>query len=274
MRRRIQVITAFGLALMCFSTAHSFGRAGHEIVGGIAEYYLCDNAREQITELLGDTSLGRASLWPDWIRREEAWRHTRPWHYINVPDHSTLEGNIAAKGGDILQAIERFYADLANPDLPRTERVNALRFLSHFIADVHQPLHVGRAEDRGGNSIRVRVDGKLTNLHAVWDAQGLLRRSRGTGPESGRLAALIELTADRLVRLQTSGPREWARESVELRDQVYSFDLQSPENAVILDAGYLAAATETLDIRLSEAGVRLAGVLNEIFCPAVNTETH
>ena len=169
---------------------------------------------------------------------------------------------------NVMWAIDEFERQLGDAQLSPAKRATALRFLAHFIADVHQPLHVGRAEDRGGNEIKVRVGGRRTNLHAVWDAQSLLRDAQAEREDAGeaRLQALLGLTADRIEALQTGGPVDWAVESQALRPEVYAYG--TPENGadIELDAAYQAAALEILSLRLSQAGVRLAGRINGLFC--------
>jgi len=138
----------------------------------------------------------------------------------------------------------------------------------HLIADVHQPLHVGRYEDRGGNKIAVRIDGRKANLHKFWDAQWLLKldRSSHATDTAGQAASIDALGAERIGALQSSDVLDWARESKALRPQVYAFGALMSGEPVTLDAQYNAAALEISRERLAAAGIRLAGTLNDIFC--------
>ncbi len=264
MRSSAQLIGLFIIGFLPVSYTYAYGSLGHEIVGEIAEFYLCERASDEVARLLKGESLGRASRWPDWIRKDPKWRKSRPWHFINVADNGRIEEVTGRPGGDVIWAIETFYSELKNQELDETRRAEALRFLAHFIADVHQPLHVGRREDRGGNSIEVTVDGRKSNLHRFWDAQRLLkldRNSRGDNAD-GHLASIRALAADQVAGLQSAGVLDWARESQALRPEVYAFGVASVE----LDAKYRAAALEITRSRLAAAGVRLAGTLNDIFC--------
>jgi hypothetical protein len=126
----------------------------------------------------------------------------------------------------------------------------------HFVVDVHQPLHVGRAADRGGNAIEILVDRRPTNLHQLWDSGLLARDPRPIGEVTVALVAL----AGANVRAWSGGRiADWALESLKLREFVYSFDGQP-------DAAYLAAAELAFRRRLTQAGLRLGGVLNAMFC--------
>jgi hypothetical protein len=271
MRGRVQVSIFLIACLIAVSRAAAFGPDGHRLAGDVATHYLCDEARSEVGEILDGQSLARAGQWPDWIRSESEWRHTRPWHYINVGDREPIE-SVNGSDQNVLWAIDRFERELADTSLSHQRRGEALRFFTHFVVDVHQPLHVGRAADRGGNTIDVRVAGRKTNLHRVWDAQALLRGARsGDKGYDRQLRGLIELTAARVRVLQSAGALEWARESQALRPRVYATG--SPPGSLMsgavieLDDSYLARALETDRLRLSEAGVRLAGRINGIFCP-------
>ena len=248
--------------------AGAFGPEGHLLVGVVAERDLCADARNAVNQLLEGQSLGQAGRWPDWIRSDPEWKHTRTWHYINVGDDEPIEQVVKGGHQDVLWVIRRFDRRLADETLTAEERATALRFLAHFTADVHQPLHVGRAEDRGGNRIAVRVGKRITNLHAVWDAEALLkdeRKKRGLTRDQ-QAQGLVVRTQGRVAAFQADPPLEWARESQALRALVYAFPAPEGDAAVRLEGEYLAAATDIVHSRLSAAGVRLAGRINRIFC--------
>ena len=266
----LQLVAISVLSAVLTSAARAYGPTGHRIVGAIAESYLCSVASDEVRVLLGGESLADAGVWADRIRSDPGWRHTSAWHYINVPDRGRIERASGGDRGDVLWAIARFRAELSDPSVAPRHRAEALRFLVHFIGDVHQPLHVGRSDDRGGNEITVMLGGKRTNLHALWDAQALLkadRRSVGYRV-NGQAEALRGLTEPDIARLQRTPARVWARESQYLRPYVYAFEPRAYGGTFRPDTEYLARARELSKLRLSQAGVRLAGTLNEIYCPS------
>ena len=248
--------------------AGALGPEGHWLVGAVAERDLCADARNAVNQLLEGQSLGQAGRWPDWIRSDPEWKHTRTWHYINVGDDEPIEQVVKGDHQDELWAIRRLDRQLADETLTAEERATALRFLAHFTADVHQPLHVGRAEDRGGNRIAVRVGKRTTNLHAVWDAEALLKDERQTRglTRDQQAQGLVVRTQGRVAAFQADPPLEGARASQALRALVYAFPAPEGDAAVRLEGEYLAAATDIVHSRLSAAGVRLAGRINRIFC--------
>lgn len=217
--------------------------------------------------MLGRESLGRASRWPDWIRNDPQWRHSGPWHYLNVADAARIDTATGRRGGDVVWAVRYFGAELADANLAPARRAEALRFVAHFVADVHQPLHVGRAGDRGGNAVTVVIGGRRTNLHRFWDAQWLLKRDRRVNgyDTAGQINAIRLLSAGRIEELQASNVVVWARESQALRDVVYAFE-RDGGRPVEFDREYRETALEITRSRLAAAGVRLAGVLNGIYC--------
>lgn len=250
------------------SYTYAYGPLGHEIVGDIATSYLCAKAATEVELLLDGESLGRASRWPDWIRKDPKWRKSGPWHYINVADEAYVFELTGRSGGDVIWAIETFSDELADMNLGRKRRGEALRFVAHFIADVHQPLHVGRLEDRGGNKIEVIVERRKSNLHKFWDAQWLLKYDRRIRDldTAGQISSINALVVDRVDVLRSFGVLDWVRESHVVRPKVYAFDAVRGR-PVELDGAYVAMALEISRARLGAAGVRLAGTLNDIFCP-------
>lgn len=263
-------------AVIVPSGAFAFGPPGHEIAGMLAEPRLCAAARSEVARLGRGESLAQLGLWADSARDSPQWRDSAPWHYVNVadpPDHTraaalaAIRGVVHPREGDVLEAIERFEAVLHDRTRSRGERADALRFVVHFVVDVHQPLHVGRAADRGGNTVDVRHGGEVVNLHRFWDTDALEERGESVERRARRLrAALAALPAER-----AHEPVEvWAAESLELRGTVYAFGRANTRGggAIELDDGYLAAASHALDGRLALAAARLAAALNALFCAA------
>ncbi len=235
------------------------------MVGTIAESRLCPETRALVESLLDGTSLAKAGQWPDWIRREPRWKHTRPWHYINVADDQSIEDATGGRRGDVLQALAWSEGEFRDAGLGRKRRATALRFFAHFVADVHQPLHIGHEIDRGGNTVKVSVAGKVTNLHALWDAQGLLRASGGSG-SAGQVAAMQGLVAGFGAQDLQGSPLDWARESRGYLLYVYDIKRKNAELMLQPEASYLDGARTIVKRRLALAGLRLAQRLNAVGC--------
>ncbi len=247
------------LGLLLAGPACAYGPEGHRIAGELAEPLLCRPAAAQVAALGKGQSLAELGLWADEIRDRKAWRHTGPWHYMNLPDGASVAGYRHPPEGDVLWAIEHFSMRLAAAR-SASDRLEALRFVVHFVVNVHQPLHVGRAADRGGNDVDVRYRDKTVNLHRFWDTDVL--RLAGLS-ETRYEAALRPLVADLAVHSGDSPPETWAAESLALRPWVYDFRRQGREPAR-LDAAYLDRAEAVTRLRLAQAAVRLAATLNRL----------
>jgi hypothetical protein len=143
------------------------------------------------------------------------------------------------------------------PDAPRNEKRTALRFIAHLIGDIHQPLHAGFAEDRGGNSVEVWFNGRKENLHSLWDT-ALVELEPGTPAE---IAARIQakVSSKDLQQWHQGTPADWALESLAIvRAQVY----RVPSSGEI-SASYVESGRAVIRTRLMQAGARLAWLLNQ-----------
>lgn len=237
------------------AVASGFGVLGHRLAERVADSLLCADAVAAVEQLSGSASLVGLGAWADRVRYELAWEHTAPWHYINVSDGESVDVVSRATSDHVVWAIEQFFNELANTGNAVEHRANALRFVVHFVVDVHQPLHVGRASDRGGNGIELIVDGRTTNLHRLWDTGVLASARRSETQLSHAVAARVRSKDE----WPSSAPLAWAEESRALRERVYAFERPvTPQ--------YLSAARAVVERRLARAGVRLADTLNRAFC--------
>ena len=234
----------------------AWGPVGHRAVGQIAEGRLSAKAQQGVRDLLGDESLAEASLWADEIRSDTQWRVSSPWHYVNIPDGQTYNRARRDRDGDVIEALERFVAVLRFDGSSREDKVAALKFIAHFVGDIHQPLHAGRASDRGGNEIRVSWFGKPSNLHRVWDSEVISRQR--LSPRS-LVQALASRPGEQVEAWRRDRPMTWVDESMALRPLVYDMP------GTGLGRAYLRAAAPVVEQRLLQAGVRLAALLDAIF---------
>jgi nuclease S1 len=276
MKFRLGVSLAAFATMIAPSPALAWGKTGHRVVAAIADTQLSGLARAQIQQILGyGESLDEAANWPDEMRSApgEFWQKTAtPWHYV------TLNGIIydhAPPEGDALQALDRFRATLRDPHASLADKQLALRFIVHLVGDLHQPLHVGKCCDRGGNDIKVTWFGKPTNLHAVWDTQIVDDEQLSFSELAAKLGRHI---SDRdLIRWWDINPRDWISESAEYREQIYSAIPPPPKPAKgkrskgkepplpELSYSYVYEFTPLMEQRLEQAGVRLAAYLNDIY---------
>lgn len=231
---------------------------GHRLVVRIAELRLTPRTAMAIQEILGGQSLTEASFWADRIRRRRP--HTSPLHFVNIPLEA--EGYVpelhCPRGRCIVAELERDRQVLADTTAPRRDRAEALRFLIHFIADAHQPLHVSNNQDRGGNLRRVYFLGEARNLHQVWDGE-LIQATRISEPDYFDRLHLKMDSLD-LTALERGTVLDWVMEAHRTAvERVYHL----PPDRRLGDE-YLHQNLPIVDLALIRAGVRLARVLNEV----------
>lgn len=265
-------ISVFYLSIFT-GQACAFGADGHRIIVGIAENHLSEKTALEIKSITDD--LGELSLWPDKIRGIPVWKKSKYWHYINVADHQQVGTAKRSAKGDALSALNHSYLQLANPELSSRERRDALGFFIHFAGDIHQPLHVGRHNDRGGNSIAIKwpKNKRTKNLHWVWDSGLIAIAKLSVEDYIERLDIVSEKQAE---QWQQDSFLHWAEESKSLRPQVYEFGLKNPagnigKKPLAISADYINRNQPIIEKRLLMAGIRLAGKLNQIFDPQNET---
>ncbi|MEZ5364612.1 MAG: S1/P1 nuclease [Bryobacterales bacterium] len=242
------------LFLLCAASAPAWGPTGHRVVAILAEERLDPALVARIRVILGGDSLADVSTWADEARNLPNWRHSGPWHYVNIGDGETYKSSRKEKRGDVLRAIERFQKDLTKRSGSLQKQRDALRFLIHFVADLHQPLHVGRAEDRGGNLIEVDWFGRRSNLHRVWDSD-IIAQQRISFTRWA--ASLPRPTPEQAALWAKSKPLDWAVESQRLRPAVYRIRDGK------LGQPYYADSLPIVRERLTQASVRLAALLEQ-----------
>jgi hypothetical protein len=208
--------------------------------------------------LLGNEDLAQAATWPDDMRSapDPFWQKTAsPWHYVTVKgdDYQTSD---APPAGDAVTALAHFSAVLRDPKASPDEQRMALRFVVHIVGDLHQPLHAGAGDDRGGNTVSVSWFGKPTNLHSVWDSALIEQRGLSYSEYAHWLSRAI--TPQEVIAWNQTDPNVWIHESVALRKTIYPTD-------PALSWDYAYQHRGEVDQRLEQAGVRIAATLNRIF---------
>lgn len=268
MTRALLVVLMLSALAAFAPPASAWSARGHRLVGQLAERDLTPVARAEVDRLLAgepDPTLAGVSVWADEVRGSDPvlGRRSAPWHYVNVrsPDCAYEAARDCAGGDCVVEAIRVQTAILADRARPLAERRQALKFVVHFIGDVHQPLHAGNRDDKGGNVVQVRVptaDGgdKGSNLHALWDS-GLMEQ---TGlDEDAYLARLhaLSLAVDIPRRALPPQGAAWAEQSCRISTRP---GLYPPTTRI--DADYVAQWTPLVDDQLRRAGAHLAQVLN------------
>lgn len=260
----IRALLAATLALLLVPhDAFAWGRLGHRLVAALAWDDLTPAARAQVAQLLqgeADPTLPGIASWADELRENDPQlgKRTSKWHYVNIgeDDCRYLQARHCANGDCVVEAIKAQTAILADTARPKAERLQALKFVVHFVGDVHQPLHAGFAHDKGGNDVQVNLDGRGTNLHSLWDSGMLNAAGLDEAAWLKRLRAMplaVPMARDPLPPASVA----WAEDScrIALRPGLY------PSRAKI-GAEYVQAWRLVAEMQLRRGGAQLAATLN------------
>ena len=271
-----KLVAAVTLAFVASaSSAHAWWEKGHRLVASVAADHLTPVARRNVKALLGNESLADVASWADAYRPLET--QTGGWHYVDLPaasdtydrdrDCPTQPGVKAGSRNDKWRdcATDRilFFEDrLRDKTLDPTDRALALKYLVHFVGDIHQPMHASGVE-QGGNGIAVTAFGSAScsnfgkcNLHSIWD--GYLIDHTGL-TENKYLSRLESEIRSKKLQAGSNDPAVWTNES-----KLASDAAMVPKNSDI-DQAYFDRSMPVIDQRLELAGLRLASVLNDIF---------
>lgn len=237
-------------AMLCLPpSAHAWGAEGHRLVADLAQEQLRPAAQERIRQLLvqeGLTRLADISTWADDHRNPA----TAPWHYVNFPRDSCTY--VAARecpdGRCVVGAVERQAELVARSDDP-AQALLALKYLVHLVADLHQPLHAGYQDDRGGNNVQLQVLARGSNLHALWDTHMI--RALDEQQPSWRAG----------IRLQRPAGGYWSAPLAAAQScQWVGMPGFYPEGRVGMD--YVVQFTPVLQHQIGAAAAHLADLLN------------
>jgi len=259
---RLQVTVCVAALALIQLLPTSAQAQGHRIVATVATGFLSDNARAGVEELLGDVTLASVANWADNVRNSRP--ETAEWHFVDIPLRANTlnRQRDCADGNCVVTAIEAQKAILVDRSKPKRERAEALKFIIHFVGDLHQPLHCADNNDRGGNNTIVKFLGKRSKLHGVWDS-GIIVESGLPEEEFAEelLAGIHNPPAGRTADIQKGTPEEWAIETHKLA-QTNAYKLTSNK---VLGVAYYNTNAPAVDDQLTRASLRLAKLLSDVF---------
>ncbi len=287
MKSAIALLTLSMLAALPQKAA-AWGDEGHQVMALIAQSFLDTDVRKRVNALLAaDTDsltahdIASAATWADRFRDanvDGSRQKTRQWHFVNIEiadpnldkacfNHPALPRSTVASNGPsndcVVDKIDAFAAELADPATDSEEQIVALKFLLHFVGDLHQPLHSSDDNDRGGNDKKVSANTlKAGNLHHYWDTEfvGLLE----TDAKSIASDLIGHISKAQEQTWQSGKPADWANETffVAKADAYGQLPEPSSRGSYRLSDDYVTTATDDVAQQLSKAGVRLAFILN------------
>jgi hypothetical protein len=255
---------AIALIVAAPQCAWSWGPIGHRTTAIMANERLKPPALKAVQALLGPNArLSDIALWADEQRDANG---SEKWHYVNVPiSESRYDPKYCQSGECIVAKLNYFIQVLKDPQADKNKKAEALKYVVHLVADLHNPFHVGDNGDKGGNLLQVRFYDIGTNLHHVWDSDIIDRRTKNINVWLWDLDHLSN--PYKTAEWSRGTPEDWATESLQIAKTAYCY----PETKILLKSGaelkdkYYAYALPVVQQQLAKAGIRLAYVLNEIF---------
>lgn len=260
--RFAKITNVAGVMALCALPSFGWSQKGHDTVAFIAENHLTPATKAAVDSLLDGKSIVYWSNWLDNASHTPEYAYSKTWHYKNIDADQTFRSAPLLPSGDIVRAINEQVAVLADTNIDDSRRALALKIVTHLLGDIHQPMHLGHASDRGGNSWTVKYFKQPTNLHSLWDSRLV---------ESGHKWSYTEwqqqidraTPAEVEVILTDAYPEHWAEETYEICKKVYE---TTPQDTNV-SYDYIAQWTPTVEQQFLRGGLRLADILNTVFDP-------
>ena len=255
----LKVITILFFALFFSLNTWAWDAVGHRIIGEIAYQNLTRKVRKQCDRVLGERGIVYQATWADEVRSDKKYDYSYQWHYQNLKDGMTTADLEKLLANPTSEGEHLFYAlDILTERLKKNKNdEEALKFLVHFVGDMHQPMHMGRLDDLGGNKIDMNWFGKNTNLHAVWDGQITSSKNMSYTEYSNYLE---DKYAPQLREYKKYSTMQSVEKAYEIRTKIYNYE--DPKNSNYL---YIYTFSKDVDEMLFRAGIQLANQLNAIY---------
>lgn len=249
-------LTLFALLILKTADVFAWGQVGHKMVAEIAMSYLNKGVKDSVQKYLGKMTFGEAGTWMDDVRSNKKYDYMRTWHYADVARDCTY----VEKGeANAVNTIERAMNELKDKQKMTHDQINMdLKLLFHLIGDLHQPLHCGYPDDKGGNSVEVEFFMQTNNLHSCWDTKMIEYRLEEV--QKGVLEMCKKLTPAEKKAYQKIDVVAWFNESRAYLPLAYNL-----EKSAVIQEEYLKKALPVVEKQLVIAGLRLAAVLNQTF---------
>lgn len=248
-----KIIFAFLFLILLPLKSYSWSEKGHSLVAEIAFKYLDKNTKKMVREYLDGMSIKEAANWMDDIKKDKSYDNLKPLHYVNFEKDEIVKDICC---NNIISALNNCIAKLKKyKNLSKQEVKTNLCYLFHLIGDLHQPLHIGYGSDKGGNTFQVNFNGKGTNLHSLYDS-GIIEYKKVKLRQCLKEKNYSNIEIDEIQKIDVVN---WSINSRKYLDTIYKV-----ENNKISD-DYLNENLPIIKSQLHLAGIRLAGVLEEVF---------
>jgi len=235
--------------------------------------------------------LSAIANWADQVKNQKAYKWSQPLHFINTPDwlceYDRTRDCVdsGTKNFCVDGAIQNYTGRVVNTNLPFAQQAEALKFLVHFVGDIHQPLHVGFTTDKGGNTFTGTFEGESVNLHEIWDVNIIVKRM--DDDFGSNQTAYTEYLWQQIQGPWQNQAAQWADCQTPIPSNACSIEWAEESIGAACDYAYVEADGKThiatgfnlgddyynrnlpvVEVQLAKAGVRMAHVLNTLFSTA------
>lgn len=242
-----------------------WGQKGHDVTAYIAKCHLTPAAADSVSAILDGRSLVYWANWLDNASYQPDYRYTKTWHYKNIDAGTDYADAPINPDGDVVTGINE-QIDVLKGNSSRTRKALALKILTHLLGDLHQPLHLGHASDRGGNEVKIKFFDNETKLHSAWDSK--LPEAAHKWSYSEWQQQIDRLSPDAESEVTAGTPDDWARETAEIATRVYNYFPKGSR----MSYNQIAYWTPVVEQQFLRGGLRLASLLNSIFASDTNDD--
>lgn len=251
------------LFVMNTTDVMAWGTTGHRVVAEVAEQNLSKKAKKSIGKIIGNQKLAYWANWPDFVKSDAKFKMNDGWHYVNIEpaaDKATCLASLELTPEENLyKKLQFLVGELKNNNnLTEETKQQYLYYIIHMVGDAHQPMHVGRAGDLGGNKVTVEWFGERTNIHTLWDSK-LVDFEKYSYTEYANVLNIIDKDAKSKIQAGTLG--DWLYESHVIANGIYA----EAEKNTKLKYEYHYLNKEVVENQMLKGGLRLARILNEIY---------
>jgi hypothetical protein len=252
----MKTIKLYFLSFLFFiisNNSFAWGSRGHAIVAEIAFAYLDADTKKVLLQYLDGMTIQEASTWMDNIKDDHSYDYMKPHHYVNFDKGENVVNN---PGANIISVLSTTINQLkSNKNLSKEDIKQKICIIFHLIGDLHQPLHVGYGDDKGGNQMQINFNGSGTNLHSFFDSS-IIKYKNITAQDC---LNDNRITNSQLIDFQTIDVLTWATQSRSYLDGIYNFEGHK------VSEEYVESNALIIKTQLFKAGLRLASVLKEVF---------
>jgi hypothetical protein len=247
------LLVLLAVSSLPITKSFAWGRTGHYLIADIAGAIMKESVKENVQQYLRDISFEEAADWMDEMRSQQQDDFMKPWHYMDLEKGETY---VPDDGDNLIDRLNITYNELLQKDSLSTETIHTdLLVLFHLIGDLFQPLHVGYPDDKGGNLYQVSLNGRGTNLHAVWD-KNIIEDENISLDDCMEL--YCKLSPYQISQIKKTSFVTWMYENRILLDQIYP-------NGHKIDNSYLEKNKRIVEWQLVYAGMKLDAVLESLF---------